>query len=239
MHFISTRPLRLTAAGLSRPLLLRERWLHLTAALCILSWFYCLPADSKEPPPYAISGRVLDPAGKPAANLPVVLHDNEELSLKGKTSEDGEFEIGHESASSLTLEVQPPIRSGFASVRVENLPGRENRKVIVRLRPGFTVSGRVEHGGKGVKGVTVTVSAASRARSTNESGQSDSHNDKNHGGGAAITGRDGTFVLNLTAGPKKLTILTNTKEGKRSEMRRRLEREFVVEESMDLGDFSL
>jgi hypothetical protein len=87
------------------------------------------------------------------------------------------------------------------------------------------VSGRVEHEGKGIKGVIVRFTPG-----TNVDGPQ-----KSHGGGAATTAKDGTFNLNLTAGPKTLLIL-NTKY---ASLKKRIEKEIVVEDEMQLGDFSL
>lgn len=177
-------------------------------------------------PSFALSGRVVNIKGEPAANVPVLLWEADgELSLATKTSAAGEFVFEHQGAGPLTLEVLPPLKSGFACALLEGLPGKADRKLIVKLRPGFLVSGRVEHEGKGIKGVIVRFTPG-----TNVDGPQ-----KSHGGGAATTAKDGTFNLNLTAGPKSLLIL-NTKY---AALKKRIEKEIVVEDEMQLGDFSL
>lgn len=202
----------------------------------VLVWSLCLPSDSIEAqargkdktdgPSYALSGRVVNIKGEPAADVPVLLWEADgELSLTTKTSGDGEFVFDHQGAGPLTLEVLPPLKTGFASALLEGLPGKADRKLIVKLRPGFLVSGRVEHEGKGIKGVIVRFTPG-----TNVDGPQ-----KSHGGGAATTAKDGTFNLNLTAGPKSPLIL-NTKY---PSLKKRIEKEIDVEDEMQLGNFSL
>ena len=183
-------------------------------------------ARDKDSLSYCLSGRVVNSSGEAEVGVPVWLwEDDGELSMTSKTDSAGEFVFDHEACGSLNLEVLPSLKSGYASAHMQHLPGIGSRKLIVKLRSGFLVSGRVEHEGKGIKGVIVRVSPG-----TNVDGPQ-----KSHGGGAATTAKDGTFSLNLTAGSKKLTII-NTKY---AALKKRIEKEIVVTDAMQLGDFSL
>lgn len=176
-------------------------------------------------PAHILSGRIVEGNGRGLAGVSVLLWDEEgDLSLSSRTDNEGEFSFEHKPCGPLTLEVLPPLKAGYASVLLESLPGKVSRKLIVKLRPGFVVSGRVEHQGKGLKGVIVRVSPGTKEGP-----------DSAHGGGAATTAKDGSFSLILTAGQKKLTILNTRYQA----LTRSIEKEFVVHGEEQLGDFSL
>jgi hypothetical protein len=151
---------------------------------------------SKEAATFTLSGRVVNAQGKPMGGLPVLLWEKDgELSLSCKTSRNGEFDFEHREAGELVLEVNPPLKTELAQAMVEGLPGKEGRKIVVSLKPGHLVSGRVMHAGKPLKGLIVRADAL-------EAGV--------HSGGVTVSQTDGSFGLILTPGAKRLSLVNNT-----------------------------
>lgn len=131
------------------------------------------------------------------AGVGVRLFDERGDLLKSDRSEhDGSFELLHRPAKHCALEVIPDEETGLAMALIDNVPGDRDRNFIVELHPGVQVSGRVEFEGKGLKGLHVKVLPFREAGG---------HTDV-HGGGFAVSGKDGKFHLNLTPGPKIVHI---------------------------------
>jgi len=175
---------------------------------------------------FSISGRVVDQRQKPVGGVPVLLWEKDgDLSLEKKTNGAGEFSFEHKPCSDLCLEVTPDHHMKMASALIENLPGGETRKMIVELKKGFLVTGRVTHEGKGLKGVIVRVTPV---------GTIDKRS-KVHGGGADETGRGGAFNLILTGGQKKLVVLND----KYPQYAHHVEKTFSVIDDYHLGKIDL
>ncbi len=175
---------------------------------------------------FSISGRVVDQAQKPVGGVTVLLWEKDgDLSLEKKTNGDGEFKFEHNPCGDLCLEVTPDHHMKMASALIESLPGGETRKMIVELKKGFLVTGRVTHEGKGLKGLIVRVTPV---------GAIDKRS-KVHGGGADETGRGGTFNLILTGGQKKLVVLND----KYPEYAHHVEKMFSVSDDYHLGKIDL
>lgn len=142
-----------------------------------------------------IGGRVLDSHRNPVQNAQVKLfNEKHEILLQTPVSSDGSFSMKHRPCAVCSLQVIPDDKSNLASALIEKIPGDASRKFLVTLQNGFRVRGRITGAGKGLKGLIVTVVA---------SGDEQKHV---HTGGEARTARDGTFVMNLTPGPKLLTV---------------------------------
>jgi len=147
---------------------------------------------------FSISGRVVNQEQKPLSGVSVVLFESGgQLSMESKTNGNGDFKFPHRPCGDLCLDVLPEHGLKLAEATLENLPGSETRKLIVELKKGFLVTGRVTHDGKGVKGLIVRAKpVAAKDKRT-----------KVHGGGTAETGRGGTFNMILTEGKKNLIII--------------------------------
>ncbi len=142
-----------------------------------------------------IAGRVLDSQRNPVVNAQVkLLNEKGDTILSTDSANDGSFSLKHGPCVLCTLQVVPDDKSALASALIENIPGDANRRFLVTLQHGFKVKGKITGNGKGLKGLIVKVVAA---------GDDPKHV---HSGGEARTARDGTFVMNLTPGPKLLTI---------------------------------
>lgn len=148
-----------------------------------------------------ISGRITDSTGKPIPHVSVRLW-LEDLGLSSSQLSDanGYFEIEHKLCKSCTLEVVPNQNKGLASALIERIPGDSTRKIIVELKNGFLVCGRVIHDGKGLNGIALRVFA---------SGHDNASHSQVHGGGTALTKKDGSYSLILTPGPKTLVAVNN------------------------------
>ena len=174
----------------------------------------------------SISGRVVDQDAKPIADVTVQLWEtNGDLTLDAKTNNDGAFKFLHKNCGKLCLEVLPDRKLKLASALLENLPGGETRKMIVELKRGFLVTGRVVHGKKGLKDLLVRVKPvnAKDARA------------RVHGGGTTETEKNGSFDLVLTAGEKKLQVIND----KYPNFAKHEEKVFTVTEDMHLGKIEL
>lgn len=179
------------------------------------------PKFKLPPPPdptrHVISGRVLLPDGKALGDCVVRLWEaSGEVSLETKTKSNGEFSIPHNNCGKLTLEVIPELDKGCSQSLVENLPGDETRKLIVRLRQGHLVTGRVvaEEAVNGValaglmrkKNATVLRGLKGLTIKVEPLDKGDDGRAHLYGSGGCETGRQGSFSMRLTAGKKKLTI---------------------------------
>jgi len=175
---------------------------------------------------YSVYGRVVDQRQKPVAGVSVLLWEsNGALSMEGKSNASGEFKFDHKPCGDLCLEVDPEHHLKLACALLQNLPGEETRKIIVELKQGYLVTGRVVHNGKGLKNLIIRVKPV---------GAPDKRA-KVHGGGASETGRGGAFDLVLTGGDKKLVIIND----KYSDCSKRLEKEISVSDDTHLGKIEM
>lgn len=182
-----------------------------------------LPASAET---FAVSGVVHDSFRKPVKGVQVFLWEAKEGKVieSGRSDKDGFFKLDHEECDTLNLEASPDDSTGLAGAIVEKINGRQNRKVIIELHRGFLVRGRVVHGDKGLKGVTVKALASDTHRGSTV-----------HGGGTTKTGRGGYFRMILTPGPKKIVVINDHIEG----VQRKLERPVVVTEDVVLDNLGL
>ena len=175
---------------------------------------------------FSLSGRVVNQQQKPLTGVPVVLFESGgKLSMETKTGSNGEFKFQHKPCGDLCLDVLPDRGLKLAEATLENLPGEETRKLIVELKTGFLVTGRITHDGKGIKGLIV------RAKPV---GAKDKRT-RVHGGGTTETGRGGTFNMILTEGQKNLLVINE----KYPEYSRHVEKSFGVYDDTHLGRIEL
>jgi len=175
---------------------------------------------------FSLSGRVVNQQQKALSGVPVVLFESAgKLSMETKTGANGEFKFQHKSCGELCLDVLPDRGLKLAEATLENLPGEETRKLIVELKTGFLVTGRITHDGKGIKGLIVRVKPV---------GAKDKRT-KVHGGGTTETGRGGTFNMILTEGQKNLLVINE----KYPEYSRHVEKSFGVYDDTHLGRIEL
>lgn len=148
---------------------------------------------------HEVHGTVLDDSNHPLRWVQVQLWSKDgSISETTETDKKGEFEIVHApNNSKCFLEVMAPSKLGLASAIVD-IPGNESRRLVVALKRGFLVRGKVTAHGKGLKGVIVKAVSAELGSNLKA---------RVHGGGAAVTDRGGKFEMVLTPGNKKLTIL--------------------------------
>lgn len=172
---------------------------------------------------FLLSGRIVDADGRPHAGMPLYVWEIDgDFAQETRSDGNGEFEVQHDEVKPLTLEVNPPLNSGLAQALIPNLPGTENRKVVVTLKPGNLVTGKVMHAGKPLKGIILRV---------NSHGPSDNASHSIHAGGATITKSDGTFSMNLIDGVKKMYMVNDQYQG----LPRAKEHVFTVDGAGHLG----
>jgi hypothetical protein len=146
-----------------------------------------------KPKPVTISGKVCNPAGEPVVGAAVYLIDHDtHFRLSGKTDDTGHFSIKHERVQFDSLQIVPPAVSHLAQAELKDLPKSEGRHVLVSLKPGVEVTGRVLAGGRPVRGATVHALTKT--------------NDAVHECAEAVTNKKGQYVLWLTPGEKVFEI---------------------------------
>jgi hypothetical protein len=180
-------------------------------------------------PDYLVSGRVthlVNGEQKPVADVSVLLWEKEgNLSMECKSSPKGEFKFEHKACGKLCLQVAPAPSTKLATAMVENVPGEEPRKMVVVLKSGFIVRGRIVHGKKGLKGLIVKVKPVDPP--TNAV--------KVHGGGVGETDKDGAFEFALTSGAKRITILNE----QYPELTSHISKILTVDDDMQLSPIEL
>lgn len=185
------------------------------------------PPVEAEEEKFKISGRVVDKNGQPVSGCNVQLWEpSGAISMSCKNHNDGEFEFKHAKSDKLTLEVLPPASLGFAQAIVRNLPGEEDRKMIVKLHRGYLVSGRVTYKKKGLKGILLKVEPLDQGL------DGKAHL---HGVGGGTTEKNGVFSMILTPGKKQLTVINEIYP----RFPRTVSREFEVREDLHLGAIEL
>jgi hypothetical protein len=156
------------------------------------------PAPAKDakldkPKPVRVSGKVLDTSGNPIRDAQVFLIDHERrLRLSDRTDADGMFDIKHERVGFDSLQIVPPLETHLAQAILKDMPAKEGRHVVVNLKPGVQVIGRVLAAGHPLKGVTVRAIAKS--------------SDAIHDSAEAVTNKKGQYELLLTPGEKIFEI---------------------------------
>ncbi len=207
----------------------KERSLRILLRLVILcaGLSFLIPAIAKAGE-HNVHGTVLDEANEPVRWVQVQLWSKDgSISESTETDRKGEFEIVHApNATQCFLEVIAPSKLGLASAIVEGIPGNETRNVIVTLKKGFLVSGRVVGNDKGLKGIIVK--AISADLNKNEKARI-------HGGGAVVTDRGGKFEMVLTPGRKKLVLLNK----QYSEFSDHAEIDVTVSADTDIGNIEV
>lgn len=165
------------------------------ALLCIAASI--MPAWAAES---IISGRITDPSSNPVVGAKIVVFDDEATwSVSDISDKNGKFSIAHEPCTSCFVEITPRKKGELAAALIEEVNGKANRRFLIQLHHGFSVRGSVVgEDGKPLKDIVVKISSAD----TNEDSSA-----KIHGGGAAVTAKDGNYQLCLTPGKKKLTII--------------------------------
>ena len=154
-------------------------------------------------PAYAdaiISGRVTDPSSRPVTGAKVVVFDDEATwSVSDTTDSDGKFSVKHSECKLCFVEVTPRKKGELAAALIEEVNGKSNRRFLIQLHHGFLVRGSVvSPDGRPLKDIVVKISSADKDEDSSA---------KIHGGGAAVTARDGNYKLCLTPGHKRLTII--------------------------------
>ncbi len=114
----------------------------------------------------------------------------------GMTGERGGFSFKHTLCRRCTLQILPNMDTHYACAVIEDIPGDTNRNFLLSLQRGFTITGKVVSGKKGLKGIGLRAVSLD----TNAEGK------KVYDGGLAITGRNGIFTMILTPGHKKIEI---------------------------------
>ncbi len=156
---------------------------------------------------YKLSGRVTDSANNPVKNVRVECWERKDNGFISSTYTDnkGEFQFAHDPCGPLFLEVTAPVKTHLASAIVENIPGTEARNVLISMKHGYLVEGKVtSREGKPVKGVVLKAFASGHAFKSSE---------RVHGGGAVVTAKNGSYKMVLTPGEKTFVLLNqNYKE---------------------------
>ncbi|MBU6450439.1 MAG: hypothetical protein KGS72_01580 [Cyanobacteria bacterium REEB67] len=175
---------------------------------------------------YVISGRIVDQQHKPVAEVSVLLWEKEgDLSMEAHSNAAGEFRFEHKGCGKLCLQVLPDQKMKLATALVENLPGEATRKMIVELKAGFLVTGRVVHKNKGLKGLMIRIKPVNPKDTRT----------KVHGGGVSETGRGGSFSVVLLSGQKKLTVINE----KYPDFAKHIETTFTVSDDAHLAPIEL
>ncbi len=175
---------------------------------------------------FAVSGVVHDSFRKPVKGVEVFLWEPRagKVIESGHSNGEGLFKLVHEECDELNLEAAPDESTGLAGAIVERINGGQDRKVIIELKRGFLVKGRVTHGEKGLRGVTVKALASEKQ-----------HGATVHGGGTAKTSRGGYFSMILTPGPKKIVVVNDHIDG----LQHKLEHSVVITEDVTLDNLNL
>lgn len=175
-----------------------------------------------------VSVQVTDAKGKPMRGILVELWTKDgDVALKERTNGKGRIEFRHMPSEKCCLEVLPPIKKRLASAIVEDISGDENRSVLVSLKPGHLVTGRVvDASGRGLKDVLIKVFAEEHKTE---------HSARVHGGGAVNTGGGGEFEMILTPGRKHVIVLNKRYE----DVGERFDAKVNIKDDMRISDIKL
>jgi len=150
---------------------------------------------------YKLSGRVTDSANNPVKGVRVEVWEKKDNGYISATNTNGkgEFSFDHDPCGPLFLEVTAPMKTQLASAIVENIPGTEARNILIGMKHGYLVEGRVtSRDGKPVKGIVIKAFATGHAFKSSE---------RVHGGGAVETTKNGYYKMVLTPGDKTFVLL--------------------------------
>jgi hypothetical protein len=163
-------------------------------AIMWLSSDICSAAEHR----VCITGRVMDESKHPVAHAGVIVIDRATQSHNESTTNvAGLFKIWHDSGTAVDVQAIPPVKTGLAQSMLTKVPGEEGQKLLMTVKKGFELHGRVFRQGRPLKGINVTAIA---------------DDDTVHGGGRTTTNGRGEFALVLTPGDKELEI-TDTRSG--------------------------
>jgi len=159
----------------------------------------CCAASQNNYP--AVRGTITDENLNPLKRVQVTLTGQENPQTSATTwatmtGNDGRFILQHKPCHVCVLEVLPPKSSHLAAARFSEITGTENRQVVIELKHGYEVQGRITHKRKGLRDMTVAFSPVGQDLKPNSI----------HDGGWAKTNRDGRFNLILTPGLKCMHI---------------------------------
>lgn len=175
-----------------------------------------------------VSVMVMDEKGKPLRGITVELWTKDgDIALKERTDGKGHVEFKHMPSEKCFLEVLPPIKKRLASAIVEDISGDKNRSVLVSLKPGHLVTGRViDSSGRGLKDVLIKVFAEEHKTE---------HSARIHGGGAVNTGGGGEFEMVLTPGNKHIIVLNKRYQ----DVRERFDAKVSIKNDMRIADIEM
>ncbi len=141
-----------------------------------------------------VSGKINNQHAEPVIGAQVFLIDRETgQRLQAKTDKDGQFKISHDRSDFESLLVIAPAEAGLAQATLSDIPAHEGRHVLVSLKGGVLVRGKVLAAGKPLKGVTVRVIPKTT--------------DVVHDSGETSTNGKGEFSLTITAGEKIFEVI--------------------------------
>jgi hypothetical protein len=181
-----------------KPLLANDRVIAFFLAAAQILLFSPATYAGSNQPTAVVRGTVTDEDLKPLSGVQLKLIDEEQAVVcAAATGARGQFVLAHKVCGTCSLEVIPRKGAALASARIDDISGLQSRRIVVQLRHGFEVHGRVVHDQKGLKGLTVAVMPIG--------GQSKMHT-LVHGSGWAETNKNGEFEMILTAGVKHLLI---------------------------------
>jgi hypothetical protein len=140
-----------------------------------------------------LSGKVTDSSSHPVAGAQIRVRDKDAGKVyEVRSNRHGAFAVAHERTPFMSLAVSAPDKLGLAQFALNDISGEDTQHVIVQLRQGFVVRGRVSDvSGRGLNGLDIKIKAP---------------DDDAHAGGVTKTGKDGSFKLVLTPGAKVLEI---------------------------------
>lgn len=169
-----------------------------------------------------LAGKVLCHQNIPVAHATVILTDKETKErLFDTTDREGQFKIAHKPTLDESLQVIPPLKSGLAQVIIEQMPGEEDRHLLISAKRGFLVKGRIVAAGKPLKGAEIKVVPRDA--------------DTVHSGGAAVTDGKGCYSMVLTPGDKTLEISSHSEKQANGTLHQRIS----VTSDKQLADLTL
>jgi hypothetical protein len=139
-----------------------------------------------------ISGKIMDEGKHPVPHTSVIVIDRETQSRSEATADAaGLFKVWHDPGTMVDVQIVPPLKSGLAQALLSRVSGEDGQKLLVSVKKGFELHGRVLRQGRPLKGINIIATA---------------NDDTVHGGGRTTTNGRGEFTLVLTPGDKDLEI---------------------------------
>lgn len=202
----------------------------IATAVCLIAFLAtsAVPVRASSLPAPVVQGQVKDTANRPVKGFDVILTNKKTGAVEHKrTNRMGRFKIRHDRCHLMTLEINPPVTSGLARAFIDNVPGDKRRSYVIHLHNGFQVSGRVTHGGQGVRDLTVKIFPKHLP--------TDDGPDNVHGTASCSTGKEGEFSCILTPGVKRLVVINDVY----ADLKRQIEKEVTVTGKHELEDIEL